>query len=79
MDTAVFHNLAPDTNRIAHAMRGHLVALWGFTYKCGNFSIPNNVNVLLYVNSTYYRPMLAKLVNLFETNNSLHLSNVVTD
>ena len=29
MDTAVFHNLAPDTNRIAHAMRGHLVALWG--------------------------------------------------
>ena len=46
---------------------------------CGNFSIPNNVNVLLYVNSTYYRPMLAKLVNLFETNNSLHLSNGVTD
>ena len=28
---------------------------------------------------TYYRPMLAKLVNLFETNNFLHLSNVVTD
>ena len=79
MDTAVFHNLAPDTNRIAHATRGHLVALWGCTCKCGNFSIPNNVNVLLYVNSTYYRPMLAKLVNLFETNNFLHLSNMVTD
>ena len=47
MDTAVFHDLAPDTNRIAHAMRGHLVALWGFTYKCGNFSIPNNAKCLV--------------------------------
>ena len=77
MDTAVFHDLTPDTNRIAHAMRGHLVALWGFTCECGNFSIPNNTNVLLYVNSTSCRPMFAKLVNLFEMNNFLHLSNRV--
>ena len=47
MDTVVFHDLAPDTNRIVHAMRGHLVALWGFTFKCGNFSIPNNAKCLV--------------------------------
>jgi hypothetical protein len=47
MDTAVFHNLAPDTNRIAHATRGHLVALLGCTCKCGNFSIPNNAKCLV--------------------------------
>lgn len=62
MDTAVFHNLAPDTNRIAHATRGHLVALWGFTYKCGNFSIPNNAKCLVIcLNSTYNRPIATNL------------------
>lgn len=78
MDTAVFHNLAPDTNRIVHATRGHLVALWGCTCKFGNFSIPNNAKCLVIcLNSAYNRPITTKLNIFFETSNFLHLGNRV--
>lgn len=78
MDTAVFHNLAPDTNRIVHATRGHLVALWGCTCKCGNFSIPNNAKCLVIcLNSAHNRHITTKLNILCETSNILHLGNRV--
>lgn len=69
--TAVFHNLTPDTNRIAHATRGHLVALWGCTYMCGNFSIANNAKCLVICLIT------TKLNILFETSKFPHLGNRV--
>ena len=52
--------------------RGHLVALWGYTCKCGNFSIPNNVKCLVIcLNRTYGHPITTKLSVLFGTNNFL--------
>lgn len=78
MDTAVFHNLAPDTNRIAHATRGHLVALGGgtclYVWKF-QYSKQCKKSCYMYVNSTYYHPIATKLRNFIERNNLYHLGN----